>query len=101
MKPTTDQQTTIRATIAETFGDAASVWLSGSRVDDNKRGDDIDPLTEPSQTSVAEIVLAVLLLLGKLKMQLWEEKIDVLIDYPTRQIHPVIFSTARQTSIPL
>ena len=42
--PTLDQQTAIRTTVAETFGEEANIWLFGSRVDDNKRGGDIDLL---------------------------------------------------------
>lgn len=101
MRLTPDQQSVIRNTVTETFGDAAHVWLFGSRVDDNKRGGDIDLLIETSQTDVTEIVLAELRFLTKLKMQLGEQKIDVLIDYPTRQVRPPIFSIARQTGIPL
>jgi len=42
MRLTPGQQSAIRSAVAETFGDAANVWLFGSRVDDNKRGGDID-----------------------------------------------------------
>lgn len=44
MRLTGQQRTIIRATVAETFGAGADVWLFGSRVDDNKRGGDIDLL---------------------------------------------------------
>jgi len=37
---------TIRTAVAETFGEDANIWLFGSRVDDNKRGGDIDLLIE-------------------------------------------------------
>jgi len=36
MRLTEQQRTIIRATVAETFGAEAEVWLFGSRVDDNK-----------------------------------------------------------------
>lgn len=32
----------IKAIISRTFGDGAEVWLFGSRVDDSKRGGDVD-----------------------------------------------------------
>lgn len=101
MRLTPDQQSVIRSAVAETFGDAAGVWLFGSRVDDNKRGGDIDLLIETEQTDVAAIVRAELAFLTKLKMKLGEQKIDVLVDYPTRQFHPPIFTIAKQTGIPL
>ncbi len=101
MRLTTDQQSAIRSAVAETFGDAAHVWLFGSRVDDNKRGGDIDFLIETRQTDVAAIVRAELALLTKLQLKLGEQKIDLLVDYPGRNSIPPIIAVARQTGIPL
>ena len=101
MRLTPDQQAAIRSAVAETFGDAARVWLFGSRVDDNKRGGDIDLLIVTSQSDVAAIVRAELAFLTKLQMKLGEQKIDVLVDYPTRHYTPPIFAIAKQTGIPL
>ncbi len=101
MRLTLDQQAAIRSAVAETFGDAARVWLFGSRVDDKKRGGDIDLLIVTSQSDVAAIVRAELAFLTKLQMKLGEQKIDVLVDYPTRRHTPPIFAIAKQTGIPL
>jgi len=101
MRLTPDQQSVIRSAVVESFGGAASIWLFGSRVDDNKRGGDIDLLIETRQTDVAAIVRAELAFLTKLKMKLGERKIDVLVDYPTRHYTPPIFSIAKQTGIRL
>jgi len=101
MRLTPDQQAAIRSAVAETFGDAARVWLFGSRVDDKKRGGDIDLLIVTSQSDVAAIVRAELAFLTKLQMKLGEQKIDVLVDYPTRRHTPPIFAIAKQTGIPL
>ena len=101
MRLTPQQQSAIRATATETFGEEANVWLFGSRVDDNKRGGDIDLLIETRQSDVAEIVRAELAFLTKLKMKLGEQKIDVLVDYPTRHYTPPIFTIAKQTGIQL
>ena len=101
MRLTWKQQSAIRATAVECFGDAANVWLFGSRVDDNKRGGDIDLLIETRQTDIAAIVRAELAFLTKLKMKLGEQKIDVLVDYPTRNFTPPIFRVARQTGVRL
>ena len=46
MRVTPQQQSVIRTAVAETFGETANIWLFGSRVDDNKRGGDIDLLIE-------------------------------------------------------
>jgi predicted nucleotidyltransferase len=101
MRLTPDQQSAIRTIAAETFGDEASVWLFGSRLDDNKRGGDIDLLIETNQSDVAAIVRAELAFLTKLQMKLGEQKIDVLVDYPTRHFSPPIFTIAKQTGIQL
>ena len=42
MRLTTDQIQAIRDAASSTFGDKAAVWLFGSRVDDAKKGGDID-----------------------------------------------------------
>ncbi len=101
MRLTPDQQTAIRSIAAETFGDEAIIWLFGSRVDDDKRGGDIDLLIETQQSDVAVIVRLELAFLTKLKMQLGEQKIDVLVDFPTRRYTPAIFAIAKQTGIRL
>ncbi len=101
MRLTPQQQFAIRTTATETFGEEANVWLFGSRVDDNKRGGDIDLLIETRQSDVAEIVRAELAFLTKLQMKLGEQKIDVLVNYPTRHYTPPIFTIAKQTGIQL
>lgn len=93
------QQSVIRTTVAETFGTQASVWLFGSRVDDSKRGGDIDLLIQTDQVDVDAVMRAEIAFLGKLQMKLGEQKIDVLLDYPSRKTHPPIFSIARKSGI--
>ena len=58
MRLTEAHRTAIRTIAAETFGAGTSVWLLGSRVDDTKRGGDIDLLIEAKQNDVEEIVRA-------------------------------------------
>lgn len=101
MRLTPEQLSIIRSAVAETFGDTASIWLFGSRVDDSKRGGDIDLLIETKQSDIAAIVRAELAFLTKLHMQLGEQKIDVLVDYPTRLHTSPIVTIAKQTGIPL
>lgn len=99
MRLTDQQRTIIRATVAETFGAGADVWLFGSRVDDNKRGGDIDLLIETDQADVDAIARAEISFLTKIQMKLGEQKIDVLLDYPSRKNRPPIFSIAKQTGV--
>lgn len=99
MRLTDQQHTIIRAAVTETFGAGANVWLFGSRVDDSQRGGDIDLLIETDQVDVEAIARAEIVLLAKIQMKMGEQKIDVLLDYPSRKIRPPIFSIARQTGI--
>ncbi len=48
MRLTQQQQSVIRFAVVETFGGGASVWLFGSRLDDQKKGGDIDLYVEAS-----------------------------------------------------
>lgn len=99
MRLTAQQQATVRATVAETFGSDAQVRLFGSRVDDSRRGGDIDLLVTTTQSDVATLMSAEIALLTKLQMKLGEQKIDVLLDYPARKVRPPIFAIALKTGI--
>jgi predicted nucleotidyltransferase len=99
MRLTAQQQDSIRATVAETFGSDATVRLFGSRVDDTRRGGDIDLLVSTMQSDVATLMRAEIALLTKLHMRLGEQKIDVLLDYPSRKVRPPIFNIALETGV--
>jgi len=99
MRLTHEQVNIIKRAVIDTFGDTANVWLFGSRVDDCKRGGDIDLLIETEETDVMKIVKTELTFMVELQMQLGEQKIDVLVDYPTRKVTPPIFEVAKQTGI--
>ena len=99
MRLTDNQRTIIRAAVTETFGAGTNVWLFGSRVDDSQRGGDINLLIETDQVDVDAIARAEIVLLAKIQMKMGEQKIDVLLDYPSRKIRPPIFSVAKQTGI--
>lgn len=47
MRLTQDEQWLIKRIVAEIFGDDAELWLFGSRVDDAKRGGDVDLYVVP------------------------------------------------------
>ena len=56
-------------------------------------------LIETEETDVRRIVKTELAFMVKLQMQLGEQKIDVLVDYPSRKVTPPIFEVARRTGI--
>jgi predicted nucleotidyltransferase len=49
MRLTTAQIETIRRATHQSFGADTSVWLFGSRIDDAKRGGDVDLYVEPTR----------------------------------------------------
>ena len=99
MRLNDQQRAIIRATVAEAFGAGAWVWLFGSRADDTKRGGDIDLLVETDQTDADTLAKSEISFLSRVQMRLGEQKIDVLLDYPSRKTRPPIFSIARQTGV--
>ena len=80
MRLTREQTEVICQAAREAFGAGTDVWLFGSRVDDNRRGGDIDLLLRPQQPDQA--MTRKLKLLRLLEQQLGERKIDILIETP-------------------
>lgn len=66
MRLTAEQVQFIKATIARHFGPEARVWLFGSRVDDARRGGDVDLYVE-APAAPADLFLQRLRCLGELK----------------------------------
>lgn len=81
------------------FGAAAQVRLFGSRLDDSRRGGDIDLLIDTPLTDPAAIVDAHLGFLADVYSRLGERKVDVLIDYPGRQTDAPIYAIARAQGV--
>ena len=78
MRITENQRAIIKAAVARTIGPDSKVWLFGSRVDDTKRGGDIDLFVETDRL-MGNRVDALCRLEGALVMGLGERKIDVLL----------------------
>ena len=95
MRLTPEQAAIILSAAAEAFGSDARVWLFGSRVDDAKRGGDIDLLIEAVQLPAVESFMRKVRFLGKLEDGLGERKIDVVIQHPgdTRAIVRIAHET--------
>jgi predicted nucleotidyltransferase len=92
---------TIKNVAREIWGSAVMVYLFGSRVDDRKKGGDIDlyiqlPVEQDSKT----LMLQKARFLGKLDLLLGEQKIDVLIKTKNNQKLSVV-KTAESTGIVL
>jgi predicted nucleotidyltransferase len=77
MRLTTEQINAITANIRHHLGGAASIWLFGSRVDDSKRGGDVDLYVEATPHSLMQEL--------RCKMQLSEE-LDIPVDLIVRPV---------------
>ena len=75
------------------------IYLFGSRTDDAKKGGDIDLFIQTSLVDAAEISKAHTRFLAKLYAELGEQKIDVVIDYPSRTVQLPIFAIALEQGI--
>jgi uncharacterized protein len=88
MRLTQRQQSVITDVAAETFGPDAKVILFGSRVDDTKRGGDIDLLVECPHP-IANAGLAAARMAARIQLRLGEQKIDILYTWPGFPPSPV------------
>jgi len=88
MRLTDHQRKIIRDVALQTFGPQACVRLFGSRIDDHKKGGDIDLLVE-CPTPVEDAGLAAARMAARIQFQLGERKIDILYTWPGRLQSPV------------
>ncbi len=101
MRLTPAQLDIIRTLVAEQFGKSSHVWLFGSRVDDTKRGGDIDLYIEPEETDLNKLVDAKLHFLMRLHQALGEQKIDVVIRPKQTTDELPIYQIAKSTGVAL
>ena len=88
MRLTPQQQSAIRTAVIETFGEEATIWLFGSRVDDNALGGDLDlmlelpePLDNPARLA-AQIA-------AQVSRTMNGRKVDVLLSAPNLMKLPI------------
>ncbi len=79
MRLTTQEIQAIKSSVKEVMGSQANVWLFGSRVDDTKRGGDIDLFVEADLQNPLVRVQKKSLLWAKLQQQLGEQRIDIIL----------------------
>jgi len=89
MRMPPNYQTTITEIAAKVFGESASVWLFGSRLDDAAKGGDVDLLVKLESLTADKALLAARYN-ALLQMKLGLQKFDVLVidpSTPLKQIH--------------
>jgi uncharacterized protein len=98
MRLSADQIQAIRDSATSAFGGGTAVWLFGSRVDDAKKGGDIDLLVRPPSAAIEQIFAKKIKMLALLERLLGERKIDLVIEQSldTRPIVAVAHTTGIQ-----
>jgi predicted nucleotidyltransferase len=98
MRLTPDQIQAIRHAAQASFGQNAAVWVFGSRVDDTKKGGDIDLLVRPQAVLADQPFARKIRMLTLLERQLGERKIDIVVEQPldARPIVAVAHATGVQ-----
>jgi len=97
MRLTENQRQSIKSVVTSVIGEGSRIWLFGSRVDDSKRGGDIDLLIETERV-VPSRVGALCQIEGALAVRLGNRKLDVLLK-DARTADSPIYHAARQTGV--
>lgn len=97
MRLTENQRQSIKSAVTSVVGEGTRIWLFGSRVDDSKRGGDIDLLIE-TETVVPSRVGALCQIEGALAVRLGNRKIDVLLKDARTADTPITLA-ARKTGV--
>jgi predicted nucleotidyltransferase len=100
MRLTEHDRLAIIQTFKEYFHDGDRLWLFGSRVDDNKRGGDIDLYIEIDRKNIESLFNLKIKFLGALQDRIGDQKIDIVINTP-EQPHIPIYDVARTEGIRL
>ena len=79
MRLSTEQIKAIKQETELFFGAGAQVWLFGSRVDDTKKGGDIDLYLRPVVNDAAQLAKARFAFLARLKQRIGDQKIDLVL----------------------
>ena len=88
MRLTPAQIDTIKSTAQAVLGEGAKVTLFGSRVDDDKKGGDVDLMVEVDQ-AVAEPALVAARVASRIERAMDGRKVDVLLKAPNLLEQPI------------
>jgi len=95
------QASHIQQNISLFFGSHSHVWLFGSRVDDTKKGGDIDLYIEPEIQDPVALVDARLNFLVEMHRVLGDQKIDLVLHRPQSKQNLPIYRIAKETGVRL
>jgi len=95
MRITKQQVDILKEAVRNVVGEHAKVWLFGSRLDDSKKGGDIDIMIA-SDTPIDNSAYVAAKIAAKTMLELGGQKIDVIIEAPNLSklpIHAVVHQT--------
>jgi len=101
MRITTVQQTAICELFTLYFGENDHIWLFGSRVDDSKKGGDIDLYIETYYDDPILISQKKITFLVELKRRIGDQKIDIIVNQINSNNQRTIYTEARTTGVKL
>lgn len=99
MRLTEIQLQTIRKTFFLYFTRADKIWLFGSRIDDNKKGGDIDLYIETNYADISIVAEKQTQFISELKKILGDQKIDVVINILQQGQTLPIYNEAKNTGV--
>jgi len=97
MRITSEQALQIKQVVYQVFGEQSTVWLFGSRVNDQAYGGDVDLFIQTQMPQVDPAVLAAKTAVKIMGLQNGR-KVDVIVQTPNSTPQP-IFDIARKTGI--
>ena len=101
MRLSPDQIQAIKTTAHDVLGEGAQVLLFGSRVDDSRKGGDIDLYIQGLQLDLQAQQLAKAKFLARLKQSIGEQRIDVVFAPNAGQPVLPVHQSAQSTGIAL
>lgn len=100
MRLSQEEQTAISTAIYKHFGEDALLLLFGSRVQDDKKGGDIDLFVEVHNITPAQVLAAKTDALWEIENSIGEQKIDLVVSLGSGKSLP-IYDVAKRTGIPI
>jgi predicted nucleotidyltransferase len=101
MRLTLFEQEEIKESFRQNFGAEDHLWLFGSRVDDNKRGGDIDLYVETMESDTVHAVKKEIAFMTDLWVRIGEQKIDVVLNVLSSPYELPVYRIAKETGIQL
>jgi predicted nucleotidyltransferase len=89
MRLSAEQIEAIKQETEHFFGTQAEVWLFGSRVDDNRRGGDVDLFVDSGVSDAAQLAAARFAFLARLKRRIGDRKIDLVLQRKGGEVLPI------------